>query len=288
MSAPDRAVEDHAPRRLGAYGLRLTGLETASGYLVDAPAGWPDLAIERVAGTPSVDRNIMKENHWAQYRLFGGRCCVRLDREPLTARFTATGGVSDDEMAHPGLGGLATITNRWLGRDVFHAGAFLAGAGAWGVMGAKEAGKSTTLGYLAAKGVDIMCDDVLVVEDGHGFAGPRCVDLRASAADWMGQGVDIGVVGDRRRWRVRVPPVPPAVPLRGWIVPVWGDRVALEAVAPAGRLPLLYANLGLIRIPRSPERLLRLAALPCLVFRRPRRWETMDEAVTMLLDRVAG
>lgn len=286
MTDANRAVQDQCPQRLGAYGLRLTGLETARRYLVGAPASWPDLAIERVTGTPSIDYEIV-EDDWAEYRFLGGGC-VSLEREPLTARFTAADVLSDDAMAHPGLAALAAITNRWLGRDAFHSGAFLAGAGAWAVMGAKEAGKSTMLGYLAAKGVGIVSDDMLIIGDGHALSGPRCVDLRPSAADWMGQGVDIGVVGDRRRWRVQVPPVPAAVPLQGWIVPVWGDRVELEVVPPAGRLPLLYANLGLTRIPRSPERLLRLAALPCLIFRRPRRWEAMEEAMVMLLDRVAG
>jgi hypothetical protein len=285
MSEKDRAVENHGARRLGAYGLRLTGVETARRYLVRAPANWPDLAIEWVRGVPRIEHDIA-EDDWAEYRVLGGGCCVRLDREPLSARFTTAGVFSADAMVHPGLGMLAAITNRWLGRDAFHAGAFLAGAGAWGVMGAREAGKSTVLGYLATKGVGIVSDDVLIVGDGHALSGPRCVDLRHSAADWMGQGVDLGVLGDRRRWRVQVSPVPAAVPLQGWIVPVWGDRVELEAVPPAGRLPLLYANLGLTRIPRSPERLLRLAALPCLIFRRPRRWEAMDEAVVMLLDRV--
>jgi hypothetical protein len=285
MTDADRAVQDQGPLRLGAYGLRLTGLATAWRYLIGAPTSWPDLAIERVTGTPSVEHDIV-EDDWAEYRILGGGC-VRLDREPLTARFTAAGVVSDDAMAHPGLAMLATITNRWLGRDAFHAGAFLAGAGAWAVMGAREAGKSSMLAYLAAKGVGIVSDDVLIIGDGHALSGPRCVDLRHSAADWMGQGVDIGIVGDRRRWRVQVPPVPAAVPLQGWIVPAWGDPVEVEAVSPAGRLPLLYANLGLTQIPRSPERLLRLAALPCLMFRRPRRWEATEEAVSMLLDRVA-
>lgn len=284
MSVAVRAVENQSPRRLGAYGLRLTGLETASRYLVDAPADWPDLAIERLDGTPSVERSSVTDD-CARYQVLGGGS-VHLDRAPLIARFTATGGFSDDAMAHPGLAMLAAITNRWLGRDAFHAGAFLAGAGAWGVLGAKEAGKSTLLGYLAAKGAGIVCDDVLVIGDGHGLAGPRCVDLRSSAADWLGQGVDIGMVGDRRRWRVQVPPVPAEVPFQGWIAPTWGDRVELAAVPPAGRLALLCANLALTRIPRSPERLLQLAALPCLVFRRPQRWEAMDEAVATLLDRL--
>jgi hypothetical protein len=282
----DHAPQDPCPQRLGAYGLRLTGLETARRYLIGAPISWPDLAIERVTGTPSIDNDIV-EDDWAEYRVLGGGW-VRLNREPLTARFTAADVFSDDAMAHPGLSALASITNRWLDRDSFHAGAFLAGAGVWGVLGAREAGKSTVLAYLAAKGLGIVSDDVLIVGDGHALSGPRCVDLRYSAADWMGQGVDIGVVGDRRRWRIQVPPVPAAAPLQGWIVPVWGDRVELEAVPPTGRLPLLYASLSLTWIPRSPQRMLRLAALPCLIFRRPRRWEAMEEAVAMLLDRVAG
>ena len=284
MSAASHDVEDQ-PRWRGAYGLRLTGLETASRYLVAAPARWPELTIERDDGAPRIVHDVVAED-WAEYRILGGSCHVHLNREPLTARFTALGGLSDDAMVHPGLAILAAITNRWLGRDAFHAGAFLAGAGAWGVLGAKEAGKSTMLAYLAAKGAGIVSDDVLIVGDGHALSGPRCVDLRNSAAHWTGQGVDIGVIGERRRWRVQVPPVPAAVPLQGWVVPAWGDHVKLEAVPPAGRLPLLYANLGLNRIPRSPEALLRLAALPCLIFRRPRRWEATEEAVTMLLDQV--
>jgi hypothetical protein len=286
MTDANHAMQVQRPQRLGAYGLRLTGLETARRYLVDAPPSWPDLAVERITGTPSIDNDIV-EDDWVEYRVLGGGR-VRLDRESLTARFTPADVFSDDAMAHPGLSALASITNRWLGRDSFHAGAFLVGRGAWGVLGPREAGKSTVLGYLAAKGVGIVSDDVLIVGDGHALSGPRCVDLRHSAADWMGQGVDIGVVGDRRRWRIHVSPVPAAVALQGWIVPAWGDRLELETVPPAGRLPLLYANLSLKWIPRNPEKILRLAALPCLIFRRPRRWEAMEEAVAMLLDRVAG
>jgi hypothetical protein len=286
MIDANHALQVQRPQRLGAYGLRLTGLETARRYLVDAPPSWPDLAVERVMGTPRTNNDIV-EDDWAEYRVLGGGR-VRLDRVPLTARFTPADVFSDDAMAHPGLSTLASITNRWLGRDSFHAGAFLAGAGAWGVLGPREAGKSTVLGYLAAKGVGIVSDDVLIIGDGHALSGPRCVDLRHGAADWMGQGVDIGVVGDRRRWRIQVAPVPAAVPLQGWIVPTWGDRLEFETVPPVGRLPLLYANLSLTWIPRSPEKILRLAALPCLIFRRPRRLDAMEEAVAMLLDRVAG
>ena len=62
----------------------------------------------------------------------------------------------------------------------------------------------------------------------------------------------------------------------------------LESVPAIDRLPLLYGNLALTQIPRHPERLLRLAALPFLVFQRPRRWETMDQAAASLLDKFSS
>ncbi|MGH3755461.1 MAG: hypothetical protein ACRDRP_22750 [Pseudonocardiaceae bacterium] len=279
------------PHRLGAYGLHLAGLDAASRYLVEAPATWPQLAIERAVGpAASIDQGTMDDD-WAEFRVLdrSGRVGhARIDRAPLAARFTGPGGFDDDAIIHPGLSMLAAIANRWLGRDAFHAGAFLTGDGAWAVMGAREAGKSTTLAHLAAKGRGIVADDVLIIDNGHAFAGPRCIDLREGAADWLGQGERINTIGERRRWRVHVPPVPPTVPLRGWILPTWGDRVELEPVAAVRRLPLLYANLALTRIPRHPDRLLGLAALEFLVFRRPRRWETMDEAAATLLDRLSS
>jgi hypothetical protein len=264
MTRPAGTI-DGGSHRLGAYGLHLTGLDTASRYLVKAPATWPQLAIERTAAP-----------------------AASIDRAPLAARFTGPAGFDDDAIIHPGLGMLAAIANRWLGRDAFHAGAFLTGDGAWAVMGAKDAGKSTTLAHLAAKGRGIVADDVLIIDNGHAFAGPRCVDLRESAADWLGQGESINAVGERRRWRVHVPAIPPVVPLRGWILPTWGDRIELEPVPALRRLPLLYANLALTQIPRYPDRLLSLAALKFLVFRRPRRWEAMEEAAATLLDRLGN
>lgn len=283
---------ERRPERRGAYGLCLTGLETASRYLVDVPGTWPQLAIDRVVGTPTRigEGTSTLADDWAEFRFLDRTDRVghaRIDRDPLAARFTSPGGLDDDATIHPGLSLIAAIANRWLGRDAFHAGAFLTGAGAWAVLGAREAGKSTTLGHLAAKGLGIVADDVLIVEDGQALAGPRCIDLREGAASWLGQGADsVLTIGQRRRWRTHVPSVPPAVPLQGWILPTWGDRVELESVAAVRRLPLLYANLALTQIPRHPERLLRLAALPFLVFRRPRRWETMDEAAATLLDRL--
>lgn len=270
-------------RRWGAYGLHLTGLETVGPSLVEAPATWPNVSVERVLA-PGATRPDTLTDDRAEYSITGCPGSVRIDRSPLRVRFAAPAGLSDDEIIHPGLAGVASIVNRWLDRDAFHAGAFLVGSGAWAVLGAKEAGKSSTLGYVAAKGIGVVSDDVLVVEDGRALAGPRFVDLRAEAAEWMGQGIDIGVVGIRRRWRMHTSSVPAEAPLRGWIVPEWGERIEIGTVPPLARLPLLCANLGLVLPPRDAVRLLRLASLPFLVFRRPRRWDAMHEAMDALCD----
>jgi hypothetical protein len=285
------ASAEHRLLRHGAYGLYLTGLETAARYLFDVPATWPKLAIDRVVGTPAIREGASTlTDDWAEFGFLDRTDRVghaRIDRDPLGARFTSPDVFDDDAMIHPGLSLIAAIASRWLGRDAFHAGAFLTKAGAWAVIGGREVGKSTTLGHLAAKGLGIVADDVLIIEDGHALAGPRCIDLREGAASWLGHGADsVVTIGQRRRWRTHVPAVPPAVPLRGWILPAWGDGVELESVAVIHRLPLLYANLALTQIPRYPERLLRLAALPFFTLRRPRRWETMDEAAATLLDRL--
>ena len=277
---------------IGAYGLRLTGLESASRNLVVAPDSWPDLMIERVVGSSTLKQPYFVGDESAEFRTLDQtdqRGDVRVDREPLTVRFTSPGGFSDAAVIHPALGLVAAVANRWLGRDVFHAGAFLNGDGAWAVMGAQEAGKSSLLGHLATKGVGIVADDAVVVDkDGLVHAGPRCVDLREGAADWLGQGEDIGIVGTRRRWRMHVPAVPAAVPLRGWIVPEWGDCIELGAVPVVLRHRLLYANRYLGEVPRRPERVLDLIALPFVIFRRPRRWESAEEATAALLDLLDG
>jgi hypothetical protein len=142
------------------------------------------------------------------------------------------------------------------------------------------------LGLLAAKGVGILTDDLLIVEDGYAFAGPRCVDLRKGAVDWLGQRLCVETIQERQRWRVHLPPVTPALALRGWILPTWADCVELEPVPVAQRLPLIYGSLAIQRVPVHPQLMLRLAALPFLVFRRPRRWDVMEESAARLWDRV--
>lgn len=51
---------------------------------------------------------------------------------------------------------------------------------------------------------------------------------------------------------------------------------------------LLYANRYLAQVLRRPERVLDLIALPFVIFRRPRRWESAEESTAALLDRLDG
>ena len=284
------SAADSDEQRRGAYGLCLTGLRSVERYLTIAPDGWPRLVVERVVGAASrLENDVFVGGEWAGYDTLdqhGQIGSVRLDRESLRARFTSPGGFSDHAMVHPNLGMIAAVTNYWLGRDAFHAGAFVTEAGAWAVLGVREAGKSSLLGQLASKGVGILSDDVVVLDEGRVLAGPRCVDLREGAACWLGQGDDLGMVGNRRRWRVHVPQVPAAVPLRGWIVPVWADRIRFDNVPPAVRLRLLVESFSVWGVPRPPERLLPLIALPFLEFARPRRWEEVEAASAALLERL--
>ena len=279
------SIDDGMP---GAYGLRMAGLESLRPQLVLAPRQWPLITIDRSGpyepapetrfDLDSATRSALDDS--STVTMHG----VRIEREPLRAQFCGAGSRDDVTTIHPGLAVVGAVAGRWLGRDVFHAGAFHRDGGAWVVLGAKEAGKSSLLGLLASQGVDVMTDDVLVVEDGQALAGPRCIDLREGAAEWLGRGEDIGLVGDRRRWRMAVHAAPTSAPLRGWIMPTWGADIELRPVPPRLRLPLLYANLAIHRAPRHPRRFLELGALPFLEFRRPRSWAAAGKASDALIE----
>ena len=154
--------------------------------------------------------------------------------------------MSDQALVHPYLAPAAAVIARWLGREPFHAGAFALDGGAWGVLGEREAGKSSLLAWLSLQGRSVVCDDMLVVAGDTVFAGPRSVDLRRETAVRLGAGEELGMIGARERWRVGLPPIEPEVPLAGWVFLEWGDEVsghagragrAAGAVAPPPRRP---------------------------------------------------
>jgi hypothetical protein len=196
--------------------------------------------------------------------------------------------VRPDELVHPYLAPAAAVIARWMGRESMHAGAFAAGGQALGVVGTREAGKSSTLAWLAQAGVDVLCDDMLIVDGDAPVAGPRSIDLRADAAERLGAGEPIGMTGARERWRLRLGPTAGRPLLRGWVFLAWSDRVDVRALPAVERLPRLAAERGLRLPPARPEALLELTSLPAWELSRPRDWASLPEAADRLLALVSA
>ena len=172
----------------------------------------------------------------------------------------------------------------WHERETFHAGAFVVAGEVWGVLGKREAGKSSFLASLALGGIPVLCDDVLVLDHLTALAGPRSVDLRADAAQHLEAGEPLGIVGTRERWRLMLDSVPAELPMGGWISLRWGSRIEAAPVRGSDRLRELGAHRGLTLYPAKPGALIELSALPFMTLRRPRRWESGDDAVKCMLD----
>jgi hypothetical protein len=263
--------------------LRLDGVagEEAAGLQVSAPSHWPRMHV--VARVGSVGAGPAWVGDF-DARVVGTASASRVWREPLSVELTLARAHAPAEILQPFLGAAASIASRWLGRQAFHAGAFVADSGdGVAVLGAKGAGKSSTLVVLAGAGASVITDDLLVLDRTLAFAGPRCVDLRGDAAAVLRVGKPLGVVGARERWRAVVPAIEPEVRLGGWVLPEWGEDVDVVAVPLAQRLPLLLQHLAVVAVPPSPEDLLELAALPCWRLVRPQRWDAAKEVALALM-----
>lgn len=276
-------MSSYTPARPGAYGLHLPALAAAGDLLVEAPKHWDDWHIELATGSgrPAefVDdrraRLICQPSGWVDIDRASRTSTLHLPRRPAT-----------HEIAQPRLGMSAAIAAHWCGNYSFHAGVFVAAGAAWGVLGAKGAGKSSLMATLALMGVPVLADDALILDgDGQALAGPRCIDLRKQTANELGVGESIGVVGTRERFRMRLDPVPCEVPLAGFISLGWG-RDAFTAVPPGERVGTLAKSFAL-RLPERNEHahvtLMDLLALRMMRFRRPRELTRIDESAQRLL-----
>jgi hypothetical protein len=213
---------------------------------------------------------------------------VTVDRHPPRAIFTLGRRLTEDEIAHPYLGPIAALHGHWLGRQTFHGGAMVVGDGAWGILGRRQSGKSSLLAEAARRGIPVVADDLLVLERGNVFAGPRSLDLRRPAALHFGAGRLLGVVGQRERWRVELAPVPVSLPLAGWIVLRWGPEWGIEPIDVSDRLVWLAASRTVKVDVSDPAPLLRLAALPAVQLTGVKRWEVLASLFDSLLEAIAG
>ena len=273
----------------GAYGLRVEGLDGAEDLLLPVSPDWPLLTI-RWVGEPS--EPAMEETDAEATITFGpsraviergagGR--IEIEREPTVATFRIPRVRDPHALVHPYLGAAASVASFWLGREVFHGGAFLGRSGAWIVLGSRTAGKSSLLASLHARGCEILADDVVVVEHGRVFAAPRALDLRQESAEQLQLGEPLGRVGERDRWRVRLAPVPLAVPLAGVVFLRWSDGVEVVEVSGSSRLARLLEALTLPGRPADASTLLELSSLPCVELRRPRAWDALGAAGEAIL-----
>ncbi len=273
-----------APNGAGAYGLSLPDLP-GEDWLLEAPASWPTWRFSCEVRTISPVQGL-----WPDRAVFVGSAGAYsiLDRAKAQTLVVSAEPLPEAAFVHPVLSLTAMVWAEWNQRLAFHAGAFIAGDGAWGLLGERGHGKSSTLAWLVAHRQPVVCDDALITDGTVVFAGPRCVDLRASAAEHFGIGVNLGRVGTRTRWRVDVAPVPPEAPLNGWVVLTWGDEVRLERLSTADAFHYLRTHRGFRITQQHPLPWLEVASKPIYLLSRPRAWSALDAAMELLLERLDG
>jgi hypothetical protein len=242
-----------------AYGLRFAGVPSTRWLGLHDVNGWPTLHVElRDADGPRLEPEI--------------------DVTAMTA--TLDGRADPGAIVHPLLAVLALRVVAERGMDALHAGAVAGADGAWAIVGAKEAGKSSLLAACATAGVDVITDDVLVFSGNRCLAGPRCIDLRPESAERFR--VTETVRSAEPRKRLGLAPVRAEHPLAGIVFLEWGDGPALDPIAPSETLRRLLERHAVDRFPRVPVGLLDLAAGSAFVLRRPRDWSALDPTVELL------
>jgi hypothetical protein len=265
----------------GAYGFRVAGPGGLERLLVEAEPDWPLFTVDVVVaeGEP-VAESVDGESALLRLRT-GGQ--VAIERGPGRVVYTVPAPLSPDEVAHPFLAPVAAVVAHWHGRESIHAGGFLVGDAVWGVVGDRLGGKSSLLAALAQRGVPVLVDDMLVLDGGVAFAGPRSIDLREDAAAHLGIGLDIGVAGARPRWRVRLDGVDPRARLAGWVFLDWAPGIEVVRLPASETLQRLLRNRGIRLAPPDPSAFVDLSALPAWELRRPRSWDALDATVERLL-----
>jgi len=277
------------PRPLGAYGFRLSCPQAGElPNLIEQEASSPAVTVSWRHASTVRDVEEVGEDRVAYG--FRGSTTYYVERDPAAIRFDIPYVPSPAALVHPLLTIGVSVLARWRGDVTLHAGAFQTRVGGWGVMGAREAGKSSLLASVGERGYPVLADDLLAIDERSIWAGPSCVDLRPDTVDQFADATPMGIVGGRPRFRLATPPGAGRVPMRGFFVLDWSDglEIEVEPLAPQERLEWLYRQeyIRLVGFP-DPAKLLPLVALPAWRLRRPRDWIAGGEAVDRVLE-VAG
>lgn len=263
---------DADARSLGAYGLRIDGLPGARQWMQRLPGTAPRLGLGVEVGTASRCPSTY-DGDAADLRLIpGGRLVARRSSEDVRLRLPAV--PPDSDLLHPYLAPAAALRWRWSGREAVHAGVFEGSDGAVLLLGGKEAGKSTTLAWLAGEGVTVLADDLAILNGSRVLSGPRSIDLRSP-----------GPVSVRcgQRQRLTVPPAPASLPLAGVAVLEWGDRVEVSPLARTQLWEALMPQRMFPALGADPASLLDLVASPAYRFIRPRTRGSVAETGRALM-----
>jgi hypothetical protein len=271
---------------LGAYGFRLTYPDAAHHppNLIELDREKPLVTVTwRHASTVHDIEEVTDDQVTYGFR---GASTYHVERDPPVIRFDLPIPPLPEALVHPLLTIGISVLARWRGDVTLHAGAFETPSGGWGLMGAREAGKSSILASLVERGYPVVADDLLAVQNHTVWAGPSCVDLRPDTAGRF-KGVSyMGIVGGRPRFRLAAPPGRAQVPLRGFFVLAWHDRpeITVEPLPAEDRLRWLYRQeyIRLVGHP-DPAKLVPLIGLPAWRLTRPRDWSATAEAVDRVL-----
>jgi hypothetical protein len=267
---------------VGAYGLRLSGVDGLEPFFVQAPASWTPMTLVRRAARVTVTAERVGPRRAELLTATGASIHIDLDRG--RAVFTAPLLPGVDEVLHPYLASVAAVTAFWRDCESFHAAAVAGRSGVWALVGEREAGKSSTLASLAVRGHEIVSDDMLVLNGAHACAGPRSIDLRPETAKALGIGVELRKTGARERWRVQVGQIEPELPFRGWIFLEWGTSLELTTLRTSDTLRRLLPQRGIRLPPSNPSALLELAELPGLLLHRPRDLASLPATLALIED----
>jgi len=270
----------------GAYGFRIAGIQDSGDLLLEARTNWPLLEVTSRVGRVDQAVTVVSEQY-AELKLIDG-ITARLDRSPPRVEFIMPTPLASKAIVHPFLSGVVPIHCHWMGRTSLHGGAFIHDNRAWAILGDREGGKSTLLAQLAAQGLAIVADDLVVIEDDMVYAGPRSIDLRVNPAQGMGPAELIGRVGARERWRIQLGPVPSQVPLGGFFFLEWSERSEIRRLGGVERMLRISAGRSLMLPLPDPMTLPRLAALPGWAVRRPVRIEDLPTIADQMVQAIAA
>ncbi len=209
---------------------------------------------------------------------------VRIDVHASKVLVEAT--LAHSEVVHPGLARVGAAFARARGGDSLHGGAVAGRHGAWALIGAKTAGKSTLLAALARQGTPVVCDDTLVLHGDRVMAGPRCIDLRPES-DRFGPAQSVRPASPRRR--ISLPAIAAEHTMAGLIYLEWSDAPC--ELVPLGRRAAMECLIALhedVGWPSDPHTLLDLIGLRTYVLRRRPDWETLDASVSAVAQLVGG